>query len=99
MPEDTLGSISPALHRLVSPPRAALMWINSSAIKIAMIALEWNQYECFSVVAPFVFAPFRHIQVPRKSKLAVHRNLRDDEGFIIRHFAGAVCYETVRLVS
>lgn len=34
-------------------------------------------------------------QVPRKSKLAVHRNLRDDEGFMIRHFAGAVCYETV----
>lgn len=36
-------------------------------------------------------------QVPRKSKLAIHRNVRDDEGFIIRHFAGAVCYETVRL--
>lgn len=36
------------------------------------------------------------LQVPRKSKLTVHRNVRDDEGFIIRHFAGAVCYETVR---
>lgn len=35
------------------------------------------------------------LQIPRKSKLAVHRNIRDDEGFIIRHFAGAVCYETV----
>lgn len=35
-------------------------------------------------------------QVPRKSKLTIHRNVRDDEGFIIRHFAGAVCYETVR---
>ncbi|MEQ2199829.1 Unconventional myosin-VI, partial [Xenoophorus captivus] len=34
--------------------------------------------------------------IPRKSKLTVHRNVRDDEGFIIRHFAGAVCYETVR---
>uniref|UniRef100_A0A8C7ZIV6 Unconventional myosin-VI n=1 Tax=Oryzias sinensis TaxID=183150 RepID=A0A8C7ZIV6_9TELE len=34
------------------------------------------------------------LTVPRKSKLTVHRNLRDDEGFIIRHFAGAVCYET-----
>ncbi|OBS69731.1 hypothetical protein A6R68_01728, partial [Neotoma lepida] len=30
------------------------------------------------------------LTIPRKSKLAVHRNLRDDEGFIIRHFAGAV---------
>ncbi|KAL4624029.1 unconventional myosin-VI-like [Arapaima gigas] len=37
--------------------------------------------------------------VPRKSKLAVHRNLRDDEGFIIRHFAGAVCYETAQFVE
>lgn len=43
----------------------------------------------------FVFDCFS--QVPRKSKLTVHRNVRDDEGFIIRHFAGAVCYETVRL--
>uniref|UniRef100_A0A8B9LRC3 Unconventional myosin-VI n=1 Tax=Astyanax mexicanus TaxID=7994 RepID=A0A8B9LRC3_ASTMX len=34
------------------------------------------------------------LTIPRKSKLAVHRNIRDDEGFIIRHFAGAVCYET-----
>ncbi|KAM3595479.1 uncharacterized protein V6R79_024107 [Siganus canaliculatus] len=39
------------------------------------------------------------LTVPRKSKLAVHRNLRDDEGFIIRHFAGAVCYETARFVE
>uniref|UniRef100_A0AAQ5ZIU0 Unconventional myosin-VI n=1 Tax=Amphiprion ocellaris TaxID=80972 RepID=A0AAQ5ZIU0_AMPOC len=39
------------------------------------------------------------LTVPRKSKLAVHRNLRDDEGFIIRHFAGAVCYETTRFVE
>jgi len=35
------------------------------------------------------------MQVPRKSKLNYHRNLRDDEGFMIRHFAGAVCYQTV----
>uniref|UniRef100_A0A8D3DG07 Unconventional myosin-VI n=1 Tax=Scophthalmus maximus TaxID=52904 RepID=A0A8D3DG07_SCOMX len=34
------------------------------------------------------------LTVPRKSKLTIHRNLRDDEGFIVRHFAGAVCYET-----
>ncbi|RWS06113.1 unconventional myosin-VI-like protein [Dinothrombium tinctorium] len=31
---------------------------------------------------------------PRKSKLKDHRELRDDEGFLIRHFAGAVCYQT-----
>lgn len=39
------------------------------------------------------------LTVPRKSKLTIHRNLRDDEGFIIRHFAGAVCYETARFVE
>ncbi|XP_033844427.1 unconventional myosin-VI-like [Periophthalmus magnuspinnatus] len=39
------------------------------------------------------------LTVPRKSKLAIHRNLRDDEGFMIRHFAGAVCYETTRFVE
>ncbi|KAK7877095.1 hypothetical protein WMY93_032204, partial [Mugilogobius chulae] len=39
------------------------------------------------------------LTIPRKSKLAVHRNVRDDEGFIVRHFAGAVCYETTRFVE
>ncbi|VDD94836.1 unnamed protein product [Enterobius vermicularis] len=31
---------------------------------------------------------------PRKSKLREHREILDDEGFLIRHFAGSVCYET-----
>lgn len=39
------------------------------------------------------------LTIPRKSKLTVHRNLRDDEGFIVRHFAGAVCYETTKFVE
>ncbi|XP_005861507.1 PREDICTED: unconventional myosin-VI isoform X1 [Myotis brandtii] len=39
------------------------------------------------------------LTIPRKSKLAIHRNIRDDEGFIIRHFAGAVCYETTQFVE
>ncbi|XP_051908625.1 unconventional myosin-VI-like isoform X2 [Hippocampus zosterae] len=39
------------------------------------------------------------LTIPRKSKLAIHRNVRDDEGFIIRHFAGAVCYETNKFVE
>lgn len=34
------------------------------------------------------------LALPRTSKLKLHRELRDDEGFLIRHFAGAVCYET-----
>ncbi|XP_027708716.1 unconventional myosin-VI isoform X1 [Vombatus ursinus] len=39
------------------------------------------------------------LTIPRKSKLTIHRNIRDDEGFIIRHFAGAVCYETTQFVE
>ncbi|XP_055964635.1 unconventional myosin-VI isoform X1 [Sorex fumeus] len=39
------------------------------------------------------------LTIPRKSKLAIHRNIRDDEGFVIRHFAGAVCYETTQFVE
>lgn len=35
------------------------------------------------------------ISYPRSSRLKTHRVLRDDEGFLIRHFAGAVCYSTV----
>ncbi|VDN26174.1 unnamed protein product [Gongylonema pulchrum] len=31
---------------------------------------------------------------PRKSKLREHRDMRDDEGLLIRHFAGSVCYQT-----
>uniref|UniRef100_H2YSJ3 Unconventional myosin-VI n=1 Tax=Ciona savignyi TaxID=51511 RepID=H2YSJ3_CIOSA len=39
------------------------------------------------------------IAIPRKAQLATHRSLRDDEGFLIRHFAGAVCYQTVQFVE
>ncbi len=34
------------------------------------------------------------LALPRKSKLREHREIRDDDGFLIRHFAGAVCYQT-----
>ncbi|KAK0416370.1 hypothetical protein QR680_012444 [Steinernema hermaphroditum] len=34
------------------------------------------------------------LTAPRKSKLIENRKLRDDEGFMIRHYAGSVCYQT-----
>ncbi|KAL3308248.1 Unconventional myosin-VI, partial [Cichlidogyrus casuarinus] len=34
------------------------------------------------------------MQIPRKSKLKVHRELLNNQGILIRHFAGAVCYKT-----
>lgn len=35
------------------------------------------------------------LSLPRASRLKAHRTLRDEEGFLVRHFAGAVCYTTV----
>nr|XP_018907135.1 PREDICTED: myosin heavy chain 95F isoform X1 [Bemisia tabaci] len=34
------------------------------------------------------------LALPRTSRLKAHREIRDTEGFLIRHFAGAVCYHT-----
>ncbi|XP_063243579.1 myosin heavy chain 95F isoform X2 [Bacillus rossius redtenbacheri] len=36
---------------------------------------------------------------PRTSKLRDHREIRDSEGFMIRHFAGAVCYHTAQFLD
>ena len=42
---------------------------------------------------------FPCFQVPRKSKLKSHREVTDAEGFLIRHFAGAVVYHTVSITG
>ncbi|CAB4065257.1 MYO6 [Lepeophtheirus salmonis] len=39
------------------------------------------------------------LSLPRKSKLRGHREIRDDDGFLIRHFAGAVCYQTASFIE
>ena len=39
------------------------------------------------------------LALPRKSKLKDHREIRDDDGFLVRHFAGAVCYETAHFID
>lgn len=39
------------------------------------------------------------LSVPRKSKLKTHREIRDEEGFLIRHFAGGVCYHTAQFIE
>ncbi|XP_074640045.1 unconventional myosin-VI-like isoform X2 [Tubulanus polymorphus] len=36
---------------------------------------------------------------PRKSKLKTHRDVRDDSGFLIKHFAGAVVYHTTQFLE
>lgn len=39
------------------------------------------------------------LSLPRKSKLKEHREIRDEDGFLIRHFAGAVCYTTKHFIE
>ncbi|XP_020710496.2 myosin heavy chain 95F isoform X2 [Athalia rosae] len=39
------------------------------------------------------------ITLPRTSRLKEHRELRDDEGFVIRHYAGGVCYQTNQFIE
>lgn len=39
------------------------------------------------------------IAYPRSSRLKAHRTLRDEEGFLIRHFAGAVVYNTNQFIE
>ncbi|KAJ2952022.1 hypothetical protein O0L34_g4282 [Tuta absoluta] len=45
------------------------------------------------------FTNNNRIQLPRTSRLKAHRTLRDDEGFLLRHFAGAVCYNTCQFIE
>lgn len=39
------------------------------------------------------------LALPRASRLKIHRTIRDDEGFLVRHFAGAVCYNTNQFIE
>ncbi|XP_014677124.1 PREDICTED: unconventional myosin-VI-like [Priapulus caudatus] len=39
------------------------------------------------------------LSVPRKSRLKEHRELRTEDGFLVRHFAGAVCYQTAQFIE
>jgi len=39
------------------------------------------------------------LALPRTSRLKAHRDTRDNEGFMIRHFAGAVCYRTEQFIE
>ncbi|RDD45946.1 Unconventional myosin-VI [Trichoplax sp. H2] len=39
------------------------------------------------------------LMAPRKSAVSTYRTLRNEEGFIIRHFAGAVCYATRQFIE
>ncbi|CAJ0561501.1 unnamed protein product, partial [Mesorhabditis spiculigera] len=34
------------------------------------------------------------LDAPRKSMLKEHRGMRDEDGLLVRHFAGTVCYQT-----
>ena len=39
------------------------------------------------------------LDIPRKSKLKSHREIRDDQGFFIKNFAGGVVYTTCQFIE
>ncbi|KAL1122308.1 hypothetical protein AAG570_003713 [Ranatra chinensis] len=39
------------------------------------------------------------LALPRTSRLKAHREIRASEGFLVRHFAGAVCYDTSQFIE
>jgi myosin-6 len=45
------------------------------------------------------YAKHSRLDVPRKSKLKSHREIRDDQGFLIRHYAGGVVYTTAQFIE
>lgn len=53
------------------------------------------QYNHFTTEIHKHWSNHFRLALPRSSRLKAHRSIRDDEGFLIRHFAGAVCYQTV----
>lgn len=45
------------------------------------------------------YSKHSRIDVPRKSKLKSHREIRDDQGFLVKHFAGGVVYTTTQFIE
>lgn len=39
------------------------------------------------------------LNVPRKSALKTHKEMTDEQGFLIKHYAGAVCYQTAKFIE
>ncbi|VDL74370.1 unnamed protein product [Nippostrongylus brasiliensis] len=39
------------------------------------------------------------LENPRRSRLRQHRDLREDEAFLVRHYAGTVCYQTAHFLD
>ncbi|XP_076257513.1 myosin heavy chain 95F jaguar isoform X3 [Rhynchophorus ferrugineus] len=56
-------------------------------------------YSHFTEEVHKVWGKNYRLGLPRSSKLRAHRSIRDDEGFLIRHFAGAVCYQTKQFID
>ncbi|XP_066252455.1 myosin heavy chain 95F isoform X2 [Euwallacea similis] len=56
-------------------------------------------YAHFTEVVHKTWGKNYRLGLPRSSKLKAHRSIRDDEGFLIRHFAGAVCYQTKQFID
>lgn len=56
-------------------------------------------YVHFTEVVHKTWGKNYRLGLPRSSRLKAHRSIRDDEGFLVRHFAGAVCYQTKQFID
>ncbi|XP_066580996.1 myosin heavy chain 95F isoform X2 [Prorops nasuta] len=61
--------------------------------------LPTHSFAHFTSEVHKVWAGHFRITLPRTSRLKAHRELRDDEGFVIRHYAGGVCYQTNQFIE
>ncbi|XP_044011291.1 myosin heavy chain 95F isoform X2 [Aphidius gifuensis] len=61
--------------------------------------LPTRSYSHFTSEVHKTWSGHFRITLPRTSKLKAHRELRDDEGFVIRHYAGGVCYQTYQFIE
>ena len=55
---------------------------------------EWNEMNSIEMNV-YIYVVNSVHYIFSNSKFNYHRNLRDDDGFMIRYFASAVCYQTV----
>uniref|UniRef100_A0A336MXX1 CSON006069 protein n=1 Tax=Culicoides sonorensis TaxID=179676 RepID=A0A336MXX1_CULSO len=60
---------------------------------------EEHKNSIYALVAAVLHLGHFRISLPRASRLKSHRTLRDEEGFLVRHFAGAVCYNTNQFIE
>uniref|UniRef100_A0A336N3K1 CSON010499 protein n=1 Tax=Culicoides sonorensis TaxID=179676 RepID=A0A336N3K1_CULSO len=69
------------------------------ALTITAKLIGLDTFELRTALTSRIMQSHFRISLPRASRLKSHRTLRDEEGFLVRHFAGAVCYNTNQFIE